>query len=75
MSTSQQNRPAGAAWHMPTGYAASHCRQCEMGWTRTGKEGGVLTICLLDREPVLADMTSCDRYGPKALAEAPEQAA
>jgi len=53
------------AWQTPTGYAASHCRKCEAGWTRTGKEGGVLTVCLLDREPVLADMTNCDRYEPK----------
>jgi hypothetical protein len=45
-----------------TGYAASHCRQCAMGWTRTGKEGGALTICLLDREKVLDNMVDCDRY-------------
>ena len=32
------------------------------GWTRTGAEGGKLTVCLLDREPVLADMTGCDRF-------------
>lgn len=49
-------------WRMPTGYAASHCGKCAAGWTRTGKEGLVLTVCLLDREPVLADMTACDRY-------------
>ncbi len=49
----------------PTGFAASHCRQCAMGWTRTGKEGGVLTICLLDREQVLANMVACDRYEPR----------
>ncbi len=52
-------------WQPTTGFAASHCRQCEAGWTRTGKEGGVLTVCLLDREPVLADMMDCDRYEPK----------
>ena len=48
-------------WQTPTGYAASHCRTCAAGWTRTGKDG-CLTVCLLDREPVLADMTNCDRY-------------
>jgi hypothetical protein len=53
-------------WQQPTGFAASHCRQCAMGWTRTGKEGGVLTICLLDRERVLVNMTDCDRYEPRA---------
>jgi hypothetical protein len=60
---------------MPTGFAATHCRQCDLGWTRTGKEGGVRTVCLLDREPVLADMTSCDRYElKKTLAQEPEPA-
>jgi hypothetical protein len=33
-----------------------------MGWSRTGTEGGVRTICLLDREPAMAGMTACDRY-------------
>ena len=55
----------GLSPQKPTEYAASHCMQCAAGWTRTGKDGGVLTVCLLDREPVLADMTSCDRYEPK----------
>ena len=71
--TTLHHRPA--TWQTPTGYAASHCRQCAAGWTRTGKEGGVLTICLLDREPVLADMVSCDRYEKKETAEATEKAA
>jgi hypothetical protein len=32
-------------------------------------------VCLLDREPVLADMTSCDRYElKKTLAQEPEPA-
>ncbi len=71
--TTLHHRPA--TWQTPTGYAASHCRQCAAGWTRTGKEGGVLTICLLDREPVLADMVNCDRYELKETAQAPEKAA
>jgi len=58
------------SWQTPTGYAASHCRNCAAGWTRTGKEGGVLTVCLLDREPVLADMTGCDRYEKKDAPQA-----
>jgi hypothetical protein len=28
---------------------------CALSWTRSGKDGGKLTICLLDREPVLDD--------------------
>ncbi len=63
----------GTAWQTPTGYAVSHCRNCEMGWTRTGTEGGVLTICLLDRDPVLADMVDCDQFEPKALKKAPAE--
>jgi hypothetical protein len=49
-------------WSTPKGYAASHCMTCKAGWTRTGPAGGVLTVCLLDREPVLADMTDCNRF-------------
>lgn len=58
--------PKGRAllWREPTGFAASHCRNCAAGWTRSGK-GGSLTVCLLDREPVLIDMTGCDRFEPK----------
>ena len=54
----------------PTGYAASHCMNCKAGWTRTGAAGAVITVCLLDREPVLADMTDCDRFEPKDAPEA-----
>jgi hypothetical protein len=66
-------RQQGAAWQTPSGYADTHCRQCDLGWTRTGKEGGVLTYCLLDREPVLADMTDCDRFEPRPLKKAPSE--
>ena len=58
-------------WRKPTGYAASHCMNCKAGWTRTGEKGGVLTVCLLDREQVLADMTDCNRFEPM---DAPETA-
>ena len=51
-------------WQKPQGFAASHCRGCGYGWTRTGAEGE-LTVCLLDREPVLAEMTGCDHFEPK----------
>lgn len=51
-------------WATPKGYAASHCMQCKAGWTRTGPGGAVLTVCLLDREPVLVDMTGCNKFEP-----------
>jgi hypothetical protein len=60
----QMMRP-NASSQTPTGYAASHCRNCKAGWTRTGIEGGVLTVCLLDRLPVLSGMQDCDRYQPR----------
>ncbi len=57
-------------WQTPSGFAASHCMNCEAGWTRTGADGGVLTVCLLDREPVLVAMTDCDRFEPKVKGQA-----
>ena len=52
-------------WRKPSAFATSHCANCAAGWTRTGKDGGQLIVCLLDREPVLPDMTGCNRYEPK----------
>jgi hypothetical protein len=35
-------------------------------------QGGMLTVCLLDRgDPVLADMKHCDRYEAKKAPPAP----
>ena len=52
-------------WRKPSAFAERHCMKCAAGWTRTGKDGGLLIVCLLDREPVLADMVGCDHYEPK----------
>jgi hypothetical protein len=52
-------------WKTPTGFGATHCKNCKAGWTRTGKEGAALTVCLLDREPILQEMTDCDRFEPR----------
>jgi hypothetical protein len=57
-------------WSTPKGYAASHCMNCKAGWTRTATIGGSLTVCLLDREPVLAEMANCDRYQARSEPEA-----
>lgn len=51
-------------WKSPEGFAAKYCTQCKAGWTRKGKNGS-LTVCLLDREPVLPGMINCDRYEPR----------
>jgi hypothetical protein len=50
-------------WKTPQGFALSHCMNCALSWTRSGKEGSKLTICLLDREPVLDDMTERGEAG------------
>ena len=54
-------------WKTPQGFAQSHCMNCALSWTRGGKDGGDLVICLLDREPVLDDMVRCDRYEAKPV--------
>jgi hypothetical protein len=43
-------------------FAVTHCMRCQAGWTRTIANGAKAVFCLLDREPVPANMTSCDRY-------------
>ena len=46
----------------PSEFVISHCRNCAAGWTRRRKDGGSVTVCLLDRELALADMADCDRF-------------
>lgn len=48
-----------------SGFAATHCMICEAGWTRRSADGGVVVICLLDREKVWPQMIACDRYEPR----------
>jgi len=43
-------------------FIATHCMTCAAGWTRTGRNGGVVVVCLLDRERVWPEMIDCDRY-------------
>lgn len=45
-----------------SGFAMTHCAICAAGWTRRGRDGGVIVVCLLDRETVWPDMEDCDRY-------------
>jgi hypothetical protein len=46
-------------------YAASHCTQCVAGWKRTNKSGEAELSCLLDNQPILTDLTGCNRYEHK----------
>lgn len=48
-----------------TDYITAHCRNCAAGWTRTRENGEAVIACLLDRGPVIADMTNCDRFEPR----------
>jgi hypothetical protein len=43
-------------------FAVTHCMRCAAGWTRTISNGTKAVFCLLDREPVLTNMVSCDRF-------------
>jgi hypothetical protein len=61
------------AWRPPIDFAETHCTNCAAGWTRKGKNG-CLTVCLLNREPVLAGMTDCDRYEPREKEPQPKPA-
>ena len=45
-----------------TEYVRKHCMTCAAGWTRIREDGEAVIFCLLDREPVMMSMTSCDRY-------------
>ena len=54
------------AWQSdPTDFACTHCMQCTAGWTRRGENGAQIVVCLLDQQPVLTNMTDCDRYEPR----------
>ena len=50
---------------LSTSYATTHCRNCAAGWTRRTADGGIKTVCLLDREAVLVGLVECDRYQPR----------
>ena len=58
-------KKAQTIWRKPSAFAERFCMNCAAGWTRTGKDGGLLIVCLLDREPVIPDMIGCDHYEPK----------
>jgi hypothetical protein len=51
-------------WRIAEGYADSHCRKCQLGWTRENQKGEVLIKCLLDVEPPPTELANCDRFDP-----------
>ena len=63
----QPSRPGSSPlWKTLEGFAATHCTNCSMGWTRYGANSA-LTVCLLDRQPVLTGMTNCDQHEPDKM--------
>jgi hypothetical protein len=63
-------RTRALLWKTPDDFGQKYCRNCQCGWTREGKDSegkdnAVLTICLLDREPIMEGITRCDRFEPK----------
>ncbi len=45
-------------------FCAKHCVNCQAGWVRSTKLGATVVICLIDREPVLANITACNKFKP-----------
>ncbi len=46
----------------PSSYVETHCKICAAGWTRTGEGGGQVVVCLLDREKVSPQLSSCSKF-------------
>ncbi len=45
-------------------FCVKHCMKCQAGWTRSTSLGVTVVICLLNREPVLANITACNKFKP-----------
>ena len=43
------------------------------GWMRQGKDGGVIVVCLLDREPSWPEMTDCNRSELRQAEDSPRR--
>ena len=72
MSDSDKDSAPAQAESPPklSAFIATHCMTCAAGWTRRGQGGGVVVVCLPDRERVWPDMLDCDRYEPRDGADA-----
>ena len=49
-------------WRPLKGYVQTHCSMCKGGWTRRNETGLAIVFCLLERQQVLDDMTSCEKF-------------
>jgi hypothetical protein len=55
----------GMIWPEPTAFMLSHCGHGALGLTLRLKNRQKARLCLLDGNPILPDITSCDRYSRK----------
>jgi hypothetical protein len=51
----------------PSDYCATHCTKCQAGFVRTTTKGATVVMCLVDREQVLANIASCNKYKPNEI--------
>ncbi len=58
MDHTQHHSPA------PSNFCATHCMKCQGGFVRTTTKGATVMMCLVDREPVLANIASCNKFKP-----------
>ncbi len=52
-------------WPEPTAFMLIHCDHCALSQTLTLNNGQKARLCLLDGNPILPGIVSCDRYMPK----------
>ncbi len=51
----------------PSTFCVKHCMKCQAGWTRSTSLGATVVICLLNREPVLPNITACNKFKPNEI--------
>ena len=58
--TQHHSPPAG-------NFRETHCMKCQAGFVRTTSMGATVVMCLVDREPVLVNIASCNKYKPDEI--------
>ena len=61
MPHTQRHAPA------PCDFRETHCMKCQGGFVRTTTKGATVMMCLVDREPVLANIASCNKFKPNEI--------
>jgi len=50
----------------PRPFYETHCMKCQAGWVTATTENPLVVVCLLNREPVPEDITSCNKFEANA---------